>query len=122
MGVAHHSSYLVYLEEARTRMMAERGCSYAEFEQGGLGLPVRRAELRYRASARYDEELLVRTRVSRLGPASVTFEYEVVRAADGLLLATAMTELACVDLAAADRPITPLPQGLRERLATGAHG
>lgn len=116
MGVAHHAAYLVYLEEARTRMMAERGCSYAELERSGLGLPVRKAELRYRASARYDEELVVRTRVARLRPASVTFEYEVARTADGKLLATASTELACVDLAAADRPIVPLPAELRERL------
>lgn len=116
MGVAHHAAYLVYLEEARTRMMAERGCSYAELERSGLGLPVRRAELRYRASARYDEELCVRTRVGRLGQASVSFDYEVVRAADGALLATASTELACVDLVSPGRPIRPLPPELRERL------
>lgn len=116
MGVAHHAAYLVYLEEARTRMMAERGCSYAEFERGGLGLPVRRAELRYRTSAHYDEELCVRTRVGRLGPASVTFEYELVRALDGALIATALTELACVDLRSPTRPIRSLPTELRERL------
>lgn len=117
MGVAHHSVYLVYLEEARTRMMAERGCSYAELERAGIGLPVRRAELRYRNSARYDEELVVRTRVARLRPASVTFEYELARVADDLVLATALTELACVDLASPLRPVLPLPAELRERLS-----
>lgn len=117
MGVAHHAAYLVYLEEARTRMMAERGCSYAELERGGFGLPVRRVELRCRSSARYDEELVVRTRLARLRPASVTFEYELVRALDGALVATALTELACVDLGSAERPIRPLPDDLRERLS-----
>src|SRR5215218_6169990 len=32
MGVVHHANYLLYVEESRTRLMADRGCSYAEFE------------------------------------------------------------------------------------------
>src|SRR5580765_3234482 len=56
MGVVHHANYLLYLEESRTRMMAELGCSYAELEQSGWALPVRRTELRFRAPAYYDEE------------------------------------------------------------------
>jgi len=113
MGVAHHASYLVYLEEGRTRMMEERGCSYAEMERSGVGLPVRRVELRYRAPARYGDELAVRTRVVSLRAASIVFEYEIVRPADGARIATATTELACVDLRAAERSVIPLPERVR---------
>lgn len=116
MGVAHHAAYVVWLEEARTAMMAARGCSYAALERDGVGLPVRRLEVRYRASARYEDELIVRTRVSRVRPASITFEYEVLRAGDGTKVATASTELACVDLADPSRPVQPLPPRLRELL------
>jgi acyl-CoA thioester hydrolase len=115
MGVAHHANYLLYMEDGRTRLMESLGCSYAELERRGWGLPVRRAEVRYRASAAYDEELVVRTRVGRLRGASVTFEYEVLRAADDRLLATGSTELACVRLDGERRPQL-LPPELRALL------
>ncbi len=116
MGVAHHANYLLYMEDGRTRLMARLGCSYAELERRGWGLPVRKAEVRYRSPARYDEELVVRTRVSRLRAASVAFEYEIVRAEDGLLLATGSTELACVRLDSAERRPVHLPEEIRTLL------
>jgi acyl-CoA thioester hydrolase len=121
MGRAHHASYLLYLEEARTRMMAERGCSYAELERAGIGLPVRRAELRYRGAIGYDEELLVRTRVERIRNASLTFAYELSRAADGARVAEARIELACVDLRSSPQRPVALPEAVRAALA-GASG
>lgn len=116
MGVAHHAGYLIYMEEARTRMMADRGCSYAEMERRGIGLPVRKADVRYRRSAFYEEELIVRTRVAGTRAASITFTYELSRAADGELIATGSTELACVRLDDENRRPIPLPEELRERL------
>lgn len=118
MGVVHHASYLLYLEDGRTRLMAERGLSYAEIERQGLGLPVRRIELRYREAALYGDELCIRTRVARLKAASVAFDYEIRRAGDDTLLATAWLELACVDLGASGRPVTPLPDEVRACLAS----
>lgn len=117
MGVVHHASYLVYFEESRTSLMRDRGCSYAELERQGWALPVRRVQLRYRAPAFYEEELLVRTRVGRVGNASITFESEVVRASDGVSIASGWVELACVRKDAR-RPV-PLPPELLGRLAAG---
>ncbi len=112
MGVAHHASYLVYLEEARTRMMEQRGCSYAELEERGIGLPVRKLEVRYRRSLRYDEEIVILTRVKSRRSASITFEYELRRASDGSLCSTATTELACIDLKAPESRVMALPDSL----------
>jgi len=116
MGVVHHANYLIYLEESRTRFMAELGCSYAELERSGWLLPVRRAELRYRAPAYYDEELIVRTRVERLGGASLVFGSEVVRATDGAPIASGQIELACIDARNGARRPTLLPAELRAKL------
>ena len=113
MGVAHHANFLLFMEEARTAMMKERGCSYSELEESGYGLPVRKAEVRYRASARYEDELVVRTRITGSRAASITFGYEILRAGDSLLLATGTTELACVRLDGATRSPVPLPDTLR---------
>ena len=120
MGVVHHANYLLYVEEGRTRLMADRGCSYAEFERSGWALPVRKAELRYRAPARYEEELVVRTRVGKVGAASVTFLSDIVRAADGAPVASASVELACVDLRGPARRPVMLPEGLRAALGGGS--
>jgi acyl-CoA thioester hydrolase len=116
MGVVYHANYLVYMEEGRTRWMEARGCSYAELERQGWALVVRKAELRFRTPARYDEELLVRTAVERVGGASVRFVYEIVRGADRALLAEGMTELACVDRRGGGSRPAMLPEEVAARL------
>jgi acyl-CoA thioester hydrolase len=116
MGVVHHANYLLYLEESRTALMAARGCSYAAFERSGWALPVRKAELRFRAPARYEDELVVRTWVEKLGPASVTFASEVWREADRTLIAAGQIELACLDMRGATRKLGLMPEELRRSL------
>ena len=116
MGVVHHANYLNYMEDGRTRMMADAGLSYAELESMGYGLPVRRAEVRYWAGALYDEELVILSSVKGMRAASITFEYEITRV-DGTRVATGMVELACVELHSAERKPIPLPKALRELFA-----
>lgn len=115
MGVVHHANYLAYFEEGRTRMMADLGCPYGDLERAGIGLPVRKVELRYRAPALYEDELCVETRVTRLRAASVSFGYAIRRVADDELIVTGETELACVTLGA-ERKVLALPESLRELL------
>jgi acyl-CoA thioester hydrolase len=116
MGVVHHANYALYVEESRTNLMRERGCSYAELERRGIGLPVRRMEMRFRAPALYEEEIVVRTRVGRVGAASVTFESEIHRLEGDAHLASITVELACVDLGAKPRKPIVLPDDLRTLL------
>ena len=122
MGVVYHANYLVYMEEGRTRLMAALGQPYADLERSGVGLAVRRADLRFRAPARYDDPLVVRTHVARVGGASVVFRYEVVRETDERLLATGSTELACLDLSRPERPVTFLPESVRQLLEGALQG
>lgn len=112
MGVVHHRNYLVYFEESRTNLMRDRGCSYAAMEKRGWALPVRSVALRFRAPAYYEDELCVRTRIGRVRAASLTFESEVVRIADGALIATGEVELACVRKDTTERRPVPLPEEL----------
>ena len=119
MGVVHHANYLLYMEDGRTRLMESLGCSYARLEQQGFGLPVRKTALRFRAPAKYDDELVVLSRVERVGGASVAFRYEV-RSSAGEPLAEGSTELACIDLATPERRPRMLPDGLRALLEAAA--
>ncbi len=118
MGVVYHANHLVYMEEGRTKLMESLGLPYAELERRGYGLVVRKAALRYRAPARYAEHLTVRTRIERIGGASLTFEYRISRA-DGTAVAEGSTELACVDLRRPERPVCMLPDELRALLPQG---
>lgn len=113
MGVVHHAAYLHYLEDARTAWLRALGLPYSSIEARGIGLPVRRAELRYRAPARYEDELDVSVRLARLRGASATFAYVVTRS-DGTPIVDAEVELACIELATG-RPRL-LPDELRARL------
>lgn len=97
MGVAHHGSYVAWLEEARTEWMRARGMSYREVEEAGYFLQVVKMDLRYKSPARYDEELVVVVSEGERKRASISHLYEVRRAGDGTLLATGETTLACTD-------------------------
>lgn len=113
MGRAHHSHYLVWCELGRTTLMRERGVSYGELEKRGLLLPVARVEISYRQGVGYDERVRVDTRVERVRSRSVRFAYRLTRAEDGDVLATAITDLVCID----DRGRTGrLPADVREAL------
>ncbi len=104
MGVAWHGHYLAWFELGRTELMRELGCAYGELEEGrGLRFPVIAVEARYHRPARYDERLLVDTRLTAVGRARVRFEYVVSRESDGVRLATGSSEHASVD--ADGRPI-----------------
>ncbi|MGD2136269.1 MAG: thioesterase family protein [Gemmatimonadales bacterium] len=113
MGVAHHSEYLVWCEQARTDHMRTLGVSYRQLEEQGIRLPVVEATLRYRAAARYDDLLTVRCWVRDVASRRVCFGYAVERPADGTLLATAQTALIAVDSSYAP---TILPPDMRAKL------
>jgi acyl-CoA thioester hydrolase len=96
-GVVHHTVYLVYIEAARIAFFRERGLDYRAFEADtGLGLPVVGVQLRYRAPARFDDELTVSTRVVSVSRAKVAFE-SVIRRGD-VLLVEGVVEVACAHL------------------------
>lgn len=95
MGVLHHANYLTYFEMGRTELLRSQGGDYRQMESRGLFLVVVSAECQYKAPARYDDVLTLRTRVSRMTPAKLEHEYEVSR--DGQLLATGRSVLACVN-------------------------
>lgn len=111
MGVVHHANYVLYFEEARTAFMASLGCPYGELEREGVGLAVRKVELRYRTSALFEDQLVVETRVAAVRGASVVFDYEIRRPADGAHVVSGRTDLACIDLAGKRGP-RALPESL----------
>ena len=68
MGVAHHASFFVWFEAARTEFIRARGRSYADVEAAGWLLVVVEAQCRYRRPARYDDVLVIRTHLPVAAP------------------------------------------------------
>lgn len=97
MGVVYHSNYLIWFEIGRTDWLRETGVTYRDMEAGGIQLPVIEAHCEYRQGARYDDEIEIRTQAKKLSPVRVQFEYEAIRRADGVLLATGRTVHATID-------------------------
>jgi len=87
MGVVYHANYLVWFEVGRVELMRQRGLTYKRIEiEEQSALAVVEASARYKAPARYDDELLVETRVLRVRGPVVRFGYRIVRVEDGVLL------------------------------------
>jgi acyl-CoA thioester hydrolase len=103
MGVVYYANYLVWFEVGRTDLLRREGWSYREMESNGFALPVVEAHCAYRQSARYDDELDIRTSGLMLSPVRVRFDYAVVRANDGLVLAEGHTVHASLDPAGRPR-------------------
>ena len=95
MGFLHHSKYLSYFEIGRTEMYRAAGGDYRQMEELGWFVVVVRADIRYRKPARYDDELVIRTRLQKVTQAKIIHEYQVLL--KGESLATATVTLALID-------------------------
>ena len=94
MGYLHHSRFLQYFEMGRIEMLRAGGRSYVELERAGILFVVVKVECKYKAPARYDEELALTTRVVRQTHVRIDHAYTLRRGET--LLAEATTTIACV--------------------------
>src|SRR5215510_1821729 len=91
-GVVYHSNYLIWFEIGRVELCRDYGFNYRDMEiEADAFLPVIEAQVSYRAPARYDDEIVVRTRVIEFRSRLIGFAYEVLRAPDGTLLTEGRT-------------------------------
>jgi acyl-CoA thioester hydrolase len=114
MGIVYYANYFVWFEVARTDLLRALGWSYREMEHAGVSLPVIEAHCDYKKPAKYDDEIDVNTQGRMLSPIRMQFDYEVVRAEDGIVAASGRTVHAALD--AAGRPCR-LPQRVLEVFA-----
>lgn len=90
MGVAHHSNFIRWFEEARVDFLNRIGVPYDKLEETGLTSPVLSAECRYIKSARFGERVEIETRLTELGNVKFAFSYRVF-GEDGSLRAEGAT-------------------------------
>ena len=87
MGVVYHSNFIIWMEVGRVELLRALGYTYREMEQDGYHLPVADVKCRYKAPAKYDDMIVVRTRILNLRGFLIHFGYEILRDGEGTLLA-----------------------------------
>lgn len=92
MGVVYHANYLTWFEIGRTELIRELDYPYAEFEQRGILLPVVHLNMDFKSPARYDDEIIIRTKISKFTGIRISFFYEVRYKATDQLLVMGETE------------------------------
>ncbi len=83
-GVVFYANYLVYFDLAMTELWREAfGNGYAGMIESGTDAMVAEANIRYRASARFDDELDLVAAVTRIGTTSTVTRLTAERLSDG---------------------------------------
>jgi acyl-CoA thioester hydrolase len=78
MGMVYYANYLIWMEVGRSDYCRESGFSYRDLEQEEQAfLTVAEANCRYLAPARYDDEILVETELTRIRSRVVEFSYRI---------------------------------------------
>ena len=73
MGVVYYAKFLVWMEVGRVSLLRAIGFGYQEWVRHDLEFPVVQAHADYKAPARFDDEILVRTRIASVGNSIIRF-------------------------------------------------
>jgi acyl-CoA thioester hydrolase len=112
-GHVFNGHYLSYIDEAHTELLRASGFRYTALLDEGRDVVVAEAHVRYRGSARFEDELEIEAVVEALTETSMTERYTIRR--DGELLTEATLRHVCVARDGSGK--APWPQALRDALA-----
>ena len=88
-GIVYYANYLKYMERARSDMLRCAGIDQRAALEAGEGVyVVAEAHIKYRGSARLDDDLLVLSRLLEVRAASCVIHQRVMRGHDSLAEAT----------------------------------
>jgi acyl-CoA thioester hydrolase len=113
-GVVFYANYLMYVDVAMTEFWRAAAGGYSAMVASGTDVMVAEAQLRYRESARFDDELDIRMWVTRLGTTSVVIGFAFERVADAALLVEGELRQVFVDGTTYEK--REMPERIRERV------
>ena len=92
MGVVYHANFVVWFEVGRVELLRQLGFRYRDMERNDdCHIAVVDVRCRYKAPARYDDEIVIRTELKNVRESLLHFGYEILRGDDGTLLAEGET-------------------------------
>ncbi len=113
-GVVYYANYLKYMERGRTEYLADRGISVKRLMDEGTLFVVSRAEIDYKASAKYGDTIVQETDVAETTGATILFRHRITEKNSGRLLVEGTIRMVCTDLAGKPKRT---PREMAERLS-----
>ena len=96
-GVVWHGAYTKWFEAARVGLVETLGLELETLENSGIVFPVVEMNIRYKSSAKMNERIVIKTRISELKSLSVTFEHKVYEQKTNTLRVIAHTTIVVID-------------------------
>lgn len=97
MGVVYYGNYFTWFEVGRNEFFRELNLECGGLEKGGVFLPVIETGCKYVNSAKFDDEITIKTELVKLKGVRFRLNYTLYRKADDTLIAEGFTEHAFVD-------------------------
>ena len=95
-GIVYHASYIRFAERGRTEMLRDAGFEHAQiFKETGIGFAVVALNINYNAPAKLDDLLVVKTRITRVGGASMEMQQDIYN--EDKLITEIKVTLVCID-------------------------
>ena len=117
MGVVHHSNYFRWFEMGRVEYLRQADVFLTELMADGIVFPIIHVDCQYKASAKFDDYIMIETKLEELSPVKMAFTYKVIRKSDEVLLATGSTQSVFTN---DNGKITRMPSKYYEKLQTSA--
>ena len=112
-GIVFNANWLTYFDVTLTEWFREAFGSYGALVEAGSDVVLAETTLRFRGSARFDDELAISVGVERLGATSMVALFTARRGEEALV--EGRTVYVFVDPATMAKQ--PIPDDVRERLA-----
>lgn len=97
MGIIHHSNYPKWFEAGRTDFFRKLGRNYSKIEADGMLLPLTDLRCNFKSPARYEDEIVIKTKLVKFSCVRLVFQYEVFNKDGMLVVATGETSHAFTD-------------------------
>jgi acyl-CoA thioester hydrolase len=114
MGYVYNGNYAQYYEVGRVEMLRSLGMSYQSMEQTGVMMPLLELKCKFIKPAYYDQEITIKTIVSKLPGVRILFDYELFNE-EGELINLGHTTLVFFDMEK-KKPCSP-PENFMGRIA-----
>ena len=107
-GVVWHGAYLRWLEKGRVLFCEQLGLDLTDLYKQDIALPLTSLNVKYKASARLDDEIVISTKVTKITPLAITFTQTITDKNSGKVFIVA--EIVIVAISNAGKLYRRLPE------------
>lgn len=116
-GVVWHGSYLRWMEKGRVDFCSELGLDLVTMKEMDILLPVTNMNVRYKASAKLNDSIIIETWIEKYNSISVTFKQVIKSKETGKVFIEALFDVVAVN--EAGKLYRRMPEALTEKLEMG---